>query len=189
VRLKKEFVAALERELPSSNKKDLQAIADALFQETISARVSIDLEMRNIQMVDRPDLATSVKLKNAKFKPAGLTAFAAGGTLGLLAAGLNPILLTLTVISILFTAYEVCSLSLREAEASVLWAAALLGPGLPVSNSQLMQRTNEERIRFSMLTLNDTAFSSAVNGLVELGCFERLGINTFRLVERVEIKS
>jgi hypothetical protein len=183
---------AIQRAVPSIGAERADQIAETLIEETweIDADAfeeALDTRVGTITFDGAGGLggATSVKLENTTLNLWGFGALAAGGTLGLLTVGTNPILLTLAVAAVFFGGHEILKVKLTDADASVLWAASLVAPGLPVRDEQLFARTNVERVNHSMNPLKDEVFAATVEKLVRAGCFERVGIGTVRLVESV----
>jgi len=190
-----EVTKALRKAAPAMSAEQAETIAKKLIEESwvpdlipLKARLNAHNEMARMSPGGVGG-GLSIKLKNVRLKLWKLGEFAAGGALALLTVGTNPILLTLAVVSVAFAGRNVMSLHLSEVDASVLWAASLLSPGIPVPDQQLFERSNKERSNVSMLPLDYSVFSAAVLRLVEAGCFDRVGIASIRLVEAIEISS
>ena len=183
---------AIQRAVPSLRAEQADQIAETLIEETWeidteSLEAALDPSVGYITFEGEGGVggATSAKLENTTLNLWKLGAFAAGGALTILTVGTTPIIVVLAVVSTFLSGRDAVTIKLSDVDASVLWAASLLSPGLPVRHEQLFERTNMERLKHAMGALNDHAFSAAVERLVKVGCFERLGIGTVRLVETV----
>jgi hypothetical protein len=127
----------------------------------------------------------SIKPKNVTLKLRGLCGFAATSIVMLVGVGSNPILLVLAVLGAAYGGVELMEKRLTEQEASIIWAASK--SEILVKEDVLADRTNEQRQKYGLPPLSGQQFRTALESLVELGCMERSGIFSFRLVESVSI--